>query len=182
MDKTNRKGLIVYSSKTGNTRKIAEGIYRGLASRGITARIGTVEEAPVPGEDEWVLAGFWADRGAPDEKAADYIKTLRERDVGLFGTLGAYPDSNHAASLTRKAEELVSAQNTCLGAFLCQGKIDPKLTEQFMQFPEGHPHYMDEERKKRHAEAAKHPNSEDIEKALEACILMLKKAGITELC
>jgi hypothetical protein len=62
-------GLIVYSSKTGNTRKLAEGIRGGLAEalgaeRGAAAlRIAAVEENPDPSGAGWILAGFWADRG-----------------------------------------------------------------------------------------------------------------------
>ncbi|MDR0568665.1 MAG: flavodoxin family protein, partial [Spirochaetaceae bacterium] len=100
------KGLIVYSSRTGNTRKIAEGIARGFTGQGVQVRLVAIEEKPVPGEDEWTLVGFWADRGDADEKAREYLKSLRNRYVGVFGTLGAYPDSDHAREIAKKVEEL----------------------------------------------------------------------------
>jgi flavodoxin len=172
-----KTGLIVYSSKTGNTRKLAEGIHRVLENSGFPARIAAVEEKPESGGAPWILAGFWADRGQADEKALGYIRSLENRRVGLFGTLGAYPDSEHARDLAKKTEALTAEKNTCLGSFLCQGKIDPALLERFKSLPPDNPHAMTEERRKRHEEAAKHPNDGDIVAAAEACMEMLRGAG-----
>jgi flavodoxin len=170
-------GLIVYSSRTGNTRKLAEGIRLGLLEGGVPARIAAVEEKPDAADAPWVLVGFWADKGQADQKALEYIRSLEGRKIGLFGTLGAEPGSNHARELAKKTEALAAEKNTCLGSFLCQGKIDPALTEQFKKFPPNHPHAMNEERRKRHEEAAKHPDEEDIAAAVAACGNMLAAAS-----
>jgi flavodoxin len=176
-----RGGLIVYSSKTGNTRKLAEGIHRGLnkalgAGQGEVPaiRLAAVEENPSPDGANWVLVGFWADRGTADQKAQNYLKTLEGRWVGLFGTLGAYPDSDHARDIQKRVQELAAEKNTVLGCFLCQGKIDPALTERFKNLPPDNPHAMTEERKKRHLEAAKHPDDHDLEAGTAACLSMIK--------
>jgi flavodoxin len=168
--------LLVYSSKTGNTRMVAEGIAGGLGEARIAARIAPIEEASDEGAPV-LLLGFWVDKGTADAKTLAYIRKLEGRRVGLFGTLGAYADSEHARKTAETMKALVSEKNTCLGCFLCQGKIDPALTEQFKQLPPGHPHAMDEDRMKRHLEAAKHPDQADIEAALAACKAMLKSAG-----
>jgi flavodoxin len=170
-------GLIVYSSKTGNTRKLAQGIHRNLLERGLVPppRIGAVEENPDPAGADWVLVGFWADRGNADQKALGYIKSLEGRRVGLFGTLGAYPDSDHAGDIAKKVSAAAAEKNTVLGCFLCQGRIDPALTERFKSLPPDNPHAMTEERMKRHLEAAKHPSEKDIEAAAAACFSMIGK-------
>ncbi|MDR1899138.1 MAG: flavodoxin family protein [Treponema sp.] len=170
----NTGGLIVYSSKTGNTRKLAQGILKGLEDRGVTARIAPVEEKPDGNGADWVLLGFWVDRGNADGKARRYLKGLSGQQVGFFGTLGAYPDSDHARESAARVRELAEKKNTFLGCFLCQGKIDPKLTALFSKLPKGHPHGMNEERRKRHEEAAKHPDDADIAAAAEACAEMIK--------
>jgi flavodoxin len=170
-------GLIVYSSKTGNTKKLAEGIHRALGESGCPARIAAVGEKPEAAGAPWVLVGFWADRGHADEKALEFIRGLEGCRVGLFGTLGAYPDSGHARDLARKTEALAAEKNTCLGSFLCQGKIDPALLERFKNLPPGNPHAMTEERRKRHEEAAKHPDDGDIAAAAKACLEMIRGAG-----
>jgi flavodoxin len=168
-------GLIVYSSKTGNTRKLAEGICRGLTEALGTgaARIAAVEDEPDPAGARWVLVGFWADRGNADPKALRYLKSLEGRRVGLFGTMGAYPDSDHAGDIRKKVEGEAAEKNTVLGCFLCQGKIDPALTEQFKALPADNPHAMTEERMQRHLEAAKHPDEKDITAGVAACLAMI---------
>jgi flavodoxin len=172
-------GLIVYSSKTGNTRKLAEGICRGLTEALGTVRIAAVEEDPDPAGADWVLIGFWADRGNADPKALRYLKSLEGRRVGLFGTMGAYPDSDHAGDIRKKVEGEAAEKNTLLGCFLCQGKIDPALTEQFKALPADNPHAMTEERMQRHLEAAKHPDEKDIKAAVAACLSMLEAVPST---
>ena len=168
-----QRGLIVYSSRTGNTKKLAEGIHGGLAALYET-RIAAVEDSPDPEGADWVLVGFWADRGNADRKALDYIKSLEGRRVGLFGTMGASPDSKHAGDIKTAVEAAAAEKNTVLGCFLCQGRIDPALTEKFKSLPPEDPHAMNEERIKLHVEADKHPDEKDIEAAAAACAAMLK--------
>jgi flavodoxin len=170
------EGLIVYSSKTGNTKKLAEGIRRGLEEEGFGVRLSPVEENPPPAGAAWILAGYWADRGNADAKALEYIGGLQGQNVGVFGTLGAYPDSEHAQNLAKKVEAFAAEKNTALGSFICQGKVDPALIEKFKNLPPGNPHAMNEERRKRHEEAAKHPNEQDIADAVKACLAMAARA------
>jgi flavodoxin len=172
-----RQGLIVYSSRTGNTKKVAEGIRLGLEAALGKTRIAAVEDSPDPAGADWVLVGFWADRGNADRKALDYIKSLEGHKVGLFGTMGAYPDSKHAGDISRTVQAVAAEKNTVLGCFLCQGKIDPALTEQFKSLPPDNPHAMNEERMKLHLEAAKHPDEKDIEAAAAYCVSMLRPLG-----
>jgi flavodoxin len=166
-------GLIVYSSKTGNTRKLAEGIHRGLTEALGAVRIAAVEENPDPAGADWLLVGFWADQGNADQKALNYLKSLEGHRIGLFGTLGAYPDSDHARDIRKGVQDLVGEKNTVLGCFLCQGKIDPALTERFKRLPADNPHAMTPERMERHLEAAKHPDEKDLEAAVTACLSMV---------
>ncbi|MDR2072081.1 MAG: flavodoxin family protein [Spirochaetaceae bacterium] len=179
---TERKtgGLIVYSSRTGNTRRLAEGIRQGLAEaggpEGQELTLAAVEEAPDPAGAPWILVGFWADRGNADQKALEYLTSLEGHRVGLFGTLGAYPESKHAEDIRQKVQALAAEKNTVLGCFLCQGKIDPALTERFKGLPADNPHAMTEERMKRHLEAAKHPDENDIRNAVRACLSMVQSS------
>ncbi|MDR0643168.1 MAG: flavodoxin family protein [Treponema sp.] len=179
MENQSGVGLIVYSSKTGNTRKLAEGIHRALGDAGFPARIAAVEEKPDAAGVPWLLAGFWADRGHADEKTLAFIRSLEACRIGLFGTLGAYPDSEHARDLAKKTEALAAEKNICMGSFMCQGKIDPALLERFKNLPPDNPHAMTEERRKRHEEAAKHPNDDDIAAAAAAFLKMLQGARFT---
>ena len=124
-------------------------------------------------------SGFWADKGTADEKARLVISNIKNSKVGILGTLGAYPDSDHCKEMQERVASLVRDNgNQVLGTFMSMGKVDPRLIEAFKQFPEGHPHALNDERKKRHAEAAKHPNEQDYinaNKAREKKVVKMKE-------
>ena len=145
--------LIVYSSRTGNTEQVARVIAGAIPG----SRVYPVGEAPRPGQGDVVFVGYWVCRGQPDEAAAGYLRGLAACPVALFGTLAAWPDSEHAARCRARAEALVlepERGNTVLGSFLCQGRMS------------GAPHHpMTPERRARLDEAAKHPNEADFARA-----------------
>ena len=164
------KSLIVYSSLTGNTRAVAEAIREVIP---VPCDFTAVEQAPDPSSYDFIAIGYWVDKGGPDKKAAAFMETVKDKRVGLFGTLGAYPDSDHARDCKAKAENLM-AGNLVLGQFLCQGKIDPKVLEAMARMaPEQHP--MTEERKARIEEAKKHPDKADFKAAQAAFSRMVDK-------
>lgn len=163
--------LIVYSSLTGNTRKVAEAVYAVLGSE---ADLFPVETAPPADAYDFVAVGFWVDKGTADHKAQEYLKTIRGKEVALFATLGAYPDSEHAAASLKNAAALLGDGNHLAGTFICQGKIDPRLIEQFKKTPGNHPHVVTPERLERYKEAAKHPDDNDLQTA-QAVFVRLKE-------
>ena len=159
------KSLVVYSSRTGNTRKIAEAVAEALPG----CHLHPVEEAPQPEGYDLVAVGYWVDKGMPDDAAKKYMERIKNSTVALFGTLGAWPDSEHAAQCKVQGEALLTepAQgNTVLGTFLCQGRVDPAVVS-MMQKMANNAHPMTEERRARLEEAAKHPDAEDCRKARE---------------
>lgn len=154
------KTLVVYSSRTGNTKKVAEAIMSSMPEG---CEIHPVETAPDPWRYDFVAVGFWVDRGLPDSLARSYMNKIMDRNVGLFGTLGAWPDSEHARNCMGEAVKMMGA-NRILATFMCQGRVDPKLVEMMeRQNIEGHS--MTPERKARLEEAAKHPDERDLENA-----------------
>ncbi len=151
------KVLVTWSSKTGNTASVGKAISEICPPDTTSCPI---EEAPKGGGDfDLILIGYWVDKGEPDKRCKEYIKTIEGKKVGFFGTLGAYPDSEHAKESMAKAEALATANEVC-GHFICQGKVDPKLLEMMAKMP-NNPHAMTPERKARIEEAKKHPNEED---------------------
>jgi flavodoxin len=163
------KSLVVYSSRTGNTEKVARAIHAALPR---PADIQRVEEYPDPSDYDFVAVGFWVDKGAPDAEAQIYMRSLQGKAVGLFGTLGAWPDSDHAKDCLRKAEELVRG-NEVLGSFLCQGRIDLRIIE-VMRKMASDVHPMTPERLARIREAEKHPDDHDLQAAQAAFVRMIE--------
>ena len=99
-----RKSLVVYSSLTGNTKKVAEAVQSVIPN----CDIFPVENAPENLDDYYfVSVGYWVDRGLPDAISKKFIKSLKNMNVALFGTLGAYPDSPHALGCIRDSEAML---------------------------------------------------------------------------
>ncbi len=166
------KTMVVYSSKTGNTKMVAQAIHEILPH---PSEIYPVETAPSPNGYDFIALGFWVDRGTADEKSREYFKKVRGKKIAVFGTLGAYPDSDHAQKCLEKVRILTEG-NEGLGEFLCQGKVDPALIEMMATKMKDDPHHaMTPERQARLAEAAKHPDKADLESAQTVFREILKK-------
>ena len=75
------KSLIVYSSQTGNTRKLAEAVRNALP--GEKAMV-PVDSAPSPEGYDLVAVGFWLQAGKPDPKAAAYLQDLNNTPIFPF--------------------------------------------------------------------------------------------------
>ncbi|MDR0355631.1 MAG: flavodoxin family protein [Deltaproteobacteria bacterium] len=160
------KTLVVYSSLTNNTKKVAEAAASAIEG----AELRPVSEDPNPNDFDLILVGFWVDKGLPDAATKVYLEKIKGKKAAFFFTLGAYPDSDHADDVRLATEEILKkGGNEILGSFRCQGKVDPALLERMKKMlPPDHPHaQMTEERKARLAEAAKHPNEEDLAKAAD---------------
>lgn len=153
------KNLIVYSSVTGNTKKIAEAIAASLPD----SEIHTTVSHPAVKEDDSVIVGFWCDKGHMDEPALNFIKGSGIKRVALFGTLGGEPKSEQAQNFIKRVLETLPPDIEVLAIRLWQGKVDPKVLEMMSKMPNARP--MTPERKARIEEAAKHPTPQDCEEA-----------------
>lgn len=165
--------LVTYHTRTGNTKMIADAVAEVLGTTPVA-----VGDNPNTDAADLVAVGFWVDRGTANKEAADFIKTLRNKKVAFFATLGADPRSQHAMDSLKNAAALLDESNEVVGNFICQGKIDPKLIEAMAKFPQGHPHAMDDARRARHKAASTHPDEKDVADAKEAFRLIAEKVGI----
>jgi len=125
-----------------------------------------------------VAIGFWVDRGRPDKKSLDYMRTLAGARVGLFGTLGAKPGSAHAEEIIGRATGLLAGCRV-EGSFLCQGRIDPGVVE-MMQRIAADVHPMTPERIANIEAAAVHPDDDDIRNAQQAFVKILQRIRAQE--
>jgi flavodoxin len=176
------KILLTYSSLTGNTKKVADGIFDILIKDQTVYR--PIKEACSLNLDEFdvIFIGSWVDKGMPNQEAREFMQKIREKQVGIFMTLGAYPDSEHAKTSLQSAVDILEENNnTIICKFICQGKISEKLIEFFKTLPSDHPHAITEEKLKRYEIAAKHPDEEDIKRAQEIFLEGLKKLCNTKI-
>ncbi len=157
------KKLIVYSSITGNTKKVAE-VCKSITDENWD--IQAIDNKINLDDYNLIVLGFWVDKGTADSKSLKLIKKIKNKRVAFFATLGAYPDSNHARKTLEKVKKIFTENNNEVhSTFICQGAIDTKLIDWMKKLPKEHSHSPNEERVKRWSEAAKHPNEKDFEGA-----------------
>ncbi|WP_251454341.1 flavodoxin family protein [Veillonella intestinalis] len=168
--------IVIYSSRTGNTKQVAEAILSVLPAG--TACV-PVNEAPADlATYDVVFMGFWADQGNADKAAQTVLKRLDADKVALFATLGVPPMMPHAKETMTAAIGLLPKGQTPVGTFMCQGKVDPKVIEMmYKMFPEGHPHGRSAERDERHRQGASHPDETDLANAVAFAKDVLAKLG-----
>ena len=160
------KPIVLYSSRTGNTKKVALAIAGALPA-------GTpclpVAEAPADlAAYDLVFIGYWVDRGTANAEAKALMEKLHNAHVVVFATLGANPLSEHAQMCLDNGVKLLPEGTDVAGTFICQGAVDPKVIEMmYKHFPAGHPHGRTPERDALHAEAAKHPDDADLQRAAD---------------
>ena len=152
------KWAVVYSSITGNTKKIAEQMAKAAGDADLFA----VQEMP---EDlsgyEVVALGYWLRRGGPDPKMGQCLPQVHDARVVLFQTHGAAPGSEHAVTAFARAAYLLGEGCDILGTFSCQGKINPALIEKRKAAGPDDPH-GGAKAIARWKAAAGHPDEEDL--------------------
>ena len=97
--------LVVYTSNTGNTEKVAMKIFDSLPGR--SKDIQRLEELRDEEADTYFV-GFWNDRGTCGSR--EYFKQVENR-VSVF----------------------VPEDNEYLGCFLCGGKMMPQVLDRYKQ-------------------------------------------------
>jgi len=171
---------IVYSSRSGNTQTVAEYLASRLGLDAVNTRAelearknertpdGRLLRGDTAGTaDEILLLGFWAWRCGPNPGMRDFMRGLRHRRVFLFGTMAAWPDSEHARDCLACARELLSeGENQILGHFFCQGRLAPAVRRNSK-------HPLTPERIRRLNEAEKHPDAADLAAAEAAARAVL---------
>lgn len=171
------KSIILYSSLTGNTKRVAEAMASVMPEGTLCV---PVKEAPQNLADyDTVFVGFWVDRGTANKEAAKLIETLTNPNIVFFATLGMYADSDHARESIDKASTLLQNKESLVDGFVCQGKIDPKVIEMmYKMFPPGSPHGQSPERDALHKAAETHPDEQDFVNAKEFTKSVLAKLQV----
>lgn len=152
------KICIVYSSCSGNTRRVAETL--AVVSG---APCFAVRQAPDPQTYDLLALGFWVRQGQADARARRYMQRVRGKRVFFFGTLGAWPQSEHARRCAAGTRALLEeGGNTVMDGFLCQGRVNPAVVAASQR--QGR-HPMNPARQARLDEAARHPDAADLREA-----------------
>ena len=120
--------MVVYSSKTGNTKKIATEIFSALP--GMSKDMQSMEEYRGKDADIFFI-GFWVNRGTCDMSVIDMISELRGKKIALFGTCGMGRDAAYFKTIEQKVNVWIPDDCEYLGTFLCQGKMPMKVRQKY---------------------------------------------------
>ena len=121
---------IVYSSRTGNTKQLAEAIQQMLTQEDCVY-IGAPSDEALQADRLYV--GFWTDKGSSSEEISAFLNRAGERQVFLFGTAGFGESQQYFDTVLNKAAANLNPQATLIGSFMCQGKMPMSVRNRYEQ-------------------------------------------------
>ena len=78
------KVLVAYATVTGNTEIIAHAIASAIPGADLKKLPADVN----PQDYDFIFAGFWCDKGTPDEVWQAFQKEAKAKPIAYFGTMG----------------------------------------------------------------------------------------------
>lgn len=111
---------IVTSSKTGNTALLARTIAACLPQGACLYDGAPAAEGAAA---DRIFVGFWTDKGSCDAAVADFLQSLRGKQVFLFGTAGFGGSPEYFAQILQRVRANLNDSNQLIGSYMCQGKM-----------------------------------------------------------
>ena len=119
---------IIFSSLTGNTKKLADTIRAVLPSEDCDY-FGAPETAEL--HSEMLYVGFWTDKGNADSAVLQLLTKLRGKKIFLFGTAGFGVDTAYFDAILARVQAVPDGSNTVIGTYMCQGKMPPSVRARY---------------------------------------------------
>lgn len=119
---------IVYSSRTGNTKALADAIREVLPPEDC-CYFGAPDAAALAAQRLYI--GFWTDKGTCDGDTAAFLAQLTNQEVFLFGTAGFGGSAEYFEQIAHRVETLLPAGVTVLGHHLCQGRMPMTVRQRY---------------------------------------------------
>lgn len=130
------KVQVLYTSKTGNTEKIAKAIFEAIP--GQKKDISELNSRSDYDMADIYFIGFWTDRGTASVEVLDYLSSLQGKKIALFGTCGMGEDPEYYKRIEENVKVFIEDGNAYLGSFMCQGKMPIQVRQKYqkMKTPE----------------------------------------------
>lgn len=153
---------IIFSSRTGNTRKLADTIREALPD----ARCAYFGEAKSADPDaEMIYVGFWTDKGTADQACLELLGRLRNKKIFLFGTAGFGGSEAYYQKILANVRTAIDASNTVVGEYMCQGRMPQAVRDRYVkmkEMPDAKPNL--DALIENFDQALSHPDQEDLER------------------
>lgn len=121
---------IIYSSRTGNTKLLAETIRETLPQEDCIY-FGAPDAAALNAERIYV--GFWTDKGSCDAQTAAFLKDVKEQELYLFGTAGFGGSQEYFDKVLERTQANIDKSVPLIGSFMCQGKMPMSVRQRYEQ-------------------------------------------------
>jgi flavodoxin I len=119
---------IVYSSRTGNTRRLAEALREALPAADC---VYFGEPDPRALEAETIYLGFWTDKGSCDEAAGAFLGSLSGQRLFLFGTAGFGGAPEYFEKILSGVRAKAAPTVKLVGSYMCQGQMPPAVRQRY---------------------------------------------------
>ena len=154
------KYSIIYSSRTGNTKLLADNLKKTLP-RENCIYYGDVNEKAL--ESDMIFIGFGTYKGECDENLSALLNKLNNKKVFLFGTAGFGESELYYQQILRRVEKYINDSNEIIGTYMCQGKMPMSVRSRYESMLDKQPEKM-KEMIENFDKALNHPNEDDFMK------------------
>ncbi len=157
---------IVYSSKTGNTKMLADALHQALPADDCLY-FGAPDAQALAAERIYI--GFWTDKGTCDAETAAFLAQLTQQEIFLFGTCGFGGGVAYFEQILARVRDLLPESVQLVGSYLCPGKMPQSVRDRYVRIAEEEP------AKRSHMQkmifnfdcALSHPDANDLQALIE---------------
>lgn len=157
---------IVYSSKTGNTKMLADALHQALPADDCLY-FGAPDAQALAAERVYI--GFWTDKGTCDAETAAFLAQLTQQEIFLFGTCGFGGGVAYFEQILARVRDLLPESVQLVGSYLCPGKMPQSVRDRYVRIAEEEP------AKRSHMQkmifnfdcALSHPDANDLQALIE---------------
>ncbi len=157
---------IVYSSKTGNTKMLADALHQALPADDCLY-FGAPDAQALAAERIYI--GFWTDKGSCDAETAAFLAQLTHQEIFLFGTCGFGGGVAYFEQILARVRDLLPESVQLVGSYLCPGKMPQSVRDRYVRIAEEEP------AKRSHMQkmifnfdcALSHPDANDLQALIE---------------
>ncbi|WP_026503588.1 flavodoxin family protein BilS [Butyrivibrio sp. NC3005] len=121
--------LVTYASETGNTKKIADEIYRTLPN--FRKEILNIRQWNGQYDSETYFIGFWVNHGTCSLEIIDLLSSLHGKNIALFGTCGLGNTPEYYRKIEKSALTWLPDDNHFLGSYFCQGCMPQEIRQKY---------------------------------------------------
>ena len=172
---------IIYESKTGNTKLIAESIKEACEEEENKIIFKSVEEAreiDIKDEDiDLYFLGSWTNKGDCGDRINEFCKSLNKEKIALFGTAGFGASKDYYEGLAKRFFDALPEDNKVIDYYYCQGRMPSSIRDRYVSILTKNP----EDRNfqvgiENFDQAQSHPDQEDMENAKAFAKEMIRKS------